>query len=325
MDVAVHGPVQTQVEANLTAALDEGPLVEVAVPPGDCAAAGPKIAVIDVDGLLVNFNPVGPYSAGENPVALFKEKLDAAAADQAVQAVVLRINTPGGGVAATDLMYQSLKEFRCHTHKPVVACLLDFGAGGGYYLASGCDAIVAIPAAVVGGIGVMLNLYYAEVAMEQMNVFNSSIKSGERIDMGTPARKLTDEEKKLFTAMARDYHETFKQVVLSARPHVKPDAECFDGRVMTAAQASSDGLIDAVGYLPDAIRMAGQLAKAGPARTVMYCRKGTPARSLLATTSNRPIQANWLPWSVPGLDRSRLPLFLYLWQAEPTMLRLTGI
>jgi len=95
---------------------------------------------------------------------------------------------------------------------------------------------------------------------------------------------------------------------------------------MTAAQAKADGLVDTVGYLPDAIHTACQLARtAGPARAVMYCRKGTPARSLLATTSNRPVQANWLPWSVPGLDRSRLPLFLYLWQAEPTMLRLTGI
>jgi protease-4 len=325
MDVAVQGPVLTQVEANLTAPLDEGPLLEAAVPPGDCHGAGGKVAVIDVDGLLVNFNPVGPYSAGENPVALFKEKLDAAAADPAVQAVVLRINTPGGGVAATDLMHQALKEFRCQTHKPVVACLLDFGAGGGYYLASGCDAIVAIPSAVVGGIGVMLNLYYAEVAMEQNNVFNSSIKSGERIDMGTPARKLTDEEKKLFTAMARAYHETFKQAVLSARPRVRPDADCFDGRVMTAAQAATEGLVDTVGYLPEAVAAACQLANAGPVRTVMYCRKSTPARSLLATTPNRPIQATSLPWSVPGLDRSRLPLFLYLWQADPTMLRLTGI
>lgn len=324
-DVNMLGQVCAQVEANASAVLDEGPLLEVAVPPGDCQLAKGKVAVIDVDGLLVNYNPVGPYSAGENPVAAFKEKLTAAATDPAVKALVLRINTPGGGVAASDLMGQAVREFRQQTGKPVVACLLDLGTGGGYFVASACDSIVAIPSAVVGGIGVLLNVYYAEVAMEQMNFFNASIKAGDRVDMGTSARKLTDEEKKLLTEMAQEYHQAFKQTVLRGRPAVKPDADCFDGRVMTAAQAVNAGLVDGLGYLPDAIGTACQLAKSGPARTVMYCRKSAPARTLLATTPNRPIQSTAMPWSVPGPDRSRLPLFLYLWQAEPTLMRLTGL
>ena len=84
-------------------------------------AGGPKVALIDVDGLLVNTRLNGPYSAGENPVALFREKLDAAALDTNVCAVVLRINTPGGGVAAADLMWQQLHAFRARTGLPVVA------------------------------------------------------------------------------------------------------------------------------------------------------------------------------------------------------------
>jgi protease-4 len=325
IDLHVPETVMAKLQADLTAPLDRGPLVEDPLPPEDCPGAGGKVAVIDVDGLLVDYNPVGPYSNGENPVALFAEKLQAAGRDPQVRAVVLRLNTPGGGVAATDLMAQTLAEFRAHTGKPVVSCLLDLGTGGGYYLASGCDYVLATPGAVVGAIGVVFNAYYAEVAMEQMNVFNSSIKAGERVDMGTPVRKATDEEKQLFTAMAREYHAAFKQAVLRGRPQLKPDADFFDGRVMTASQAVHGGLVDRIGYLPDAIAAAGEMARAGPLHPVMYRPKDAPARTLYATTSNRPIQGGLIPWSVPGLDRSRLPMFLYLWQTDPTMLRLTGL
>ena len=295
------------------------------MPPGNCGPGTGKVAVIDVDGLLVNFNPVGPYSAGDNPVAVFQEKLTAAGADPAVHAVVLRINSPGGGVAATDLMVHALMEFRHHTGKPVVACVLDLGTGGSYYLASPCDRVVAIPTAVVGGIGVLLNLYYLEVSMEQWNVFTNPIKAGERIDMGTSQRKMTDNEKAMFTHMAREYHAQFQQAVRRGRPHVKPDATVFDGRILTASQAVEAGLVDTVGYLPEAIATACQLANHGPLHPVVYCRPNSPARTIYATTPNRPIQTNAMPWSVPGLDRSRLPLFLYMWQAEPTLLRLTGV
>src|SRR6516165_11443222 len=101
--LTVRTPVSAKVQAELTQASDRGPLVEVPVPPGDGCADGPKVAVLDLDGVLFNVNYTGPYSAGENPVAVFREKLDAAANDPAVRAVVLRINSPGGGVAAWDL------------------------------------------------------------------------------------------------------------------------------------------------------------------------------------------------------------------------------
>jgi protease-4 len=300
---------------------DPGALQEVAVPPCQ-EPTGAKIALIDVDGLLVNFNRVGAYSLGENPVASFQEKLTAAAANPEVKAVVLRINSPGGGAAATELMGRSLADFRQRSHKPVVACLLDLGTGGGYYLANGCDYILAIPAAVVGGIGVKLNLYYLEIAMEQQNVFGTPVKSGDRIDMGTPTRKMTAEEKAMLTSMASEYHENFKQVVLHNRPRLTAQAVVFDGRVMTASRAAEMGLIDGVGFLPDALEQARQLAGLGPAQVVMYSRCVSPARSVYDISPNRPVQGLNVPFSLPGLDRSRLPLFLYMWEVEPTLMRI---
>jgi protease-4 len=321
MNVSVRTPLAAKVDATVNTISDPGAFREVVIPP--CLSpTGDKIALIDVDGLLVNFNRVGAYSLGENPVASFQEKLTAAAADPAVKAVVLRINSPGGGVAAAELMGRSLADFRQHSRKPVVACLLDLGTGGGYYLASGCDHILAIPAAVIGGIGVKLNLYYLEIAMEQWNVFGAPVKSGERIDMGTPTRKMTAEEKAMLTSMAREYHENFKQVVLRNRPRLSAKADLFDGRVMTASKAAEVGLIDGVGFLPDALERARQLAGLGPAQVVMYSRCTSPARTLYDVAPNRPVQGLNMPFSVPGLDRSRLPLFLYLWEVDPTMMRI---
>jgi protease-4 len=322
--MAVSGRVSGNLRTELSPLVDTGPLCEVAVPPGGADADCPRVAVIDVDGILTNFNHVGPYSVGENPVATFKEKLDAAA-DPRVCAVVLRINTPGGGVAASDLMRRELQAFRQQTNKPVVASLLDLGAGGGYFLATACDSIVALPSSMVGGIGVVLNLYYAEQGMAQINVFDTSIRSGERIDMGSPVRNLTAEERQLLRSMAADYHDQFKKAVLAGRPRVKADAPSFDGRIMSGPQALAAGLVDSLGSPADAIALARHLAGVDRAVVVLYRRTGDPARTLYATSPNRPINASSLPWSVPGPDRSKLPLFLYLWDADPTMMRLTGM
>jgi len=323
LNVSLDTPMSAKVNATMNSLPDLGPLLEVALPPHGPLPARCKVALIDVDGLLLNTDLVGPYSMGENPVAMFQEKLLAAGSDQAVKGVVLRINSPGGGAAATEIMWRALVDFRRQTGKPVVACILDEGAGGGYYLASACDQVVAIPSSVIGGIGVVLNLYYMELAMEQWNVFGNPIKSGERIDMGTPIRKMTAEEKKLLNAMATEYHTNFKQAVLSNRPQIQSDSPVFDGRIMSTSTARDAGLIDGVGFLPDAIERVKQIIKVEGATVVAYRRPESPARSLYATVPNRPAQGVSVPASIPGLDRSKLPLFLYLWQADPTLVRIT--
>ena len=125
------------------------------------SAAG-RIAIVDIDGLIVNQNLTGLNSAGENPVAAFREKLALAAYDPAVRAAVLRINSPGGGVAASELMAEELRRFRLETGKPVVACMMDLATGGAYYIAVGADLIVAQPSAITGSIGALVNNYNLE-------------------------------------------------------------------------------------------------------------------------------------------------------------------
>jgi protease-4 len=283
------------------------------------------VAVVDVDGLLVNTECTGPYSLGENPVALFRERLDAVAADHGVCAVVLRINSPGGSVTATDIMWHDLQGFRQRTRLPVVACLLDVAAGGAYYLATASDVILAHPTSITGGIGVILNLYNLRDLMAQFNILSQEIKSGKLIDMGTPTRNLSEEARRLLQRMADEYHQRFIRVVLQARPKVAPaEGTTFDGRVFLAREGQERGLIDHIGYVDDAVALAGELGGCPGAAPLLFRRHNDPARSLYGATPNVPLQATALPFSIPGVERSRLPAFLYLWQPETSLERLPG-
>lgn len=318
----------------------------------------PKIALIDVDGVLLNRNLIGSGSLGENPVALFREKLEAAAGDPGVCAVLLRINSPGGGVTACDIMRQDLERFRLHTGKPVVVCLMDLGCGGAYYLATQSDMIVAHPTTLTGGLGVILNRYDLVQALEQQNVFPKPIRSGKKVDMGSPARNITPDEDGILNRVAGEYHRRLQEAVVAARPVLKsqmvetlappeePEAEdddedgaydenapeedafdgtIFDGRVLTAGEAAGLGMIDQLGYLDDALATARGLAGQSVTRTIVYRRSNDRALTAYDITPNLPASAVSLPLSIPGFDRSQLPIFLYLWQPEPLLERTGGL
>lgn len=314
-----------RVSAEFMPVVDGGP-VEPMTPPGcPVPPKRTKIAVVDVDGLLLNADFTGLGSLGENPVSLFRERLDAIEHDPCVAAVVVRINSPGGGVTATDIMWHDLQNFRRCTGLPVIACLLDLGAGGAYYLATAADQILAHPTTVTGGIGVIFNRYNMQDAMAQFNVVGTPIKAGTNIDLGTPIKPLDEEQRKLLQAMADEFHQRFKNVVAQGRPDVDlEDKTNFDGRVFTAKQACDRGLIDEVGYLDDALNMARRMACSRCPEVVFYHRTSDPARSLYSITPNAPFQNTLIPLSVPGFDRARLPSFLYMWEPEPTMEKMVG-
>lgn len=321
--VELAGPLHAQATVEVAPAIPafKGGKVR-AMPLGNSedTSKGPRIALIDVDGLLLNQNLNGSFTLGENPVAIFKEKLDAVAADCDVCAVVVRINSPGGGVTATDMMWHELHRFKSATGKPVVACLLDVGAGGAYYLATAADHIVAHPTTITGGIGVVWNSYNLRDFMALFNVLPQSVKAGPNIDIGSTARALTPENKKLLQQIADDFHGRFKAVVRKSRPQINlADETTFDGQIFTAPQAQQRGLIDAIGYLDDAVAAARQLSRRPDAVTVMYHRANDPAHSPYAVSGHLSPLAPLLPVQMPGLDRSRLPTFLYLWQPEPVL------
>jgi protease-4 len=304
---------------------NDRPIVAMPVEHAGGGCRGVHVAIIDVDGLLLNANLTGPYSSGDNPVDLFREKLDAAIADPCCAALVVRINSPGGSVTATDMMWRELQCFRERTGRPVVACLMDLACGGAYYLATASDLIIAHPTTVTGGVGVVLNLYNFRDALGTISLVDQSIKAGPNIDLGSALKPLPPEAEKLLQEMADELHGRFRALVHGRRTGSIPiDDTALDGRVFLASKALERGLVDRVGYLADAIAAGRELAGQPQAGAVLLHRAGDVARTPYATTPNVPIQASLLPFSVPGLERSKLPTFLYLWQPDPTLERLSG-
>lgn len=272
-----------------------------------------KIAVIDVDGMLFNARTSNLLTSGENPVALFREKLDAAAADRRVRAVVLRINSPGGAVTASDIMHQDLLNFRAETRKPVVACFMDVAASGGYYIATACDLIYAHPTTVTGSIGVIMSLYNASGLMTKLGVTSDPIKSGANKDLANPARPMTDEERGILQNVVNSFHNQFVQVVAVGRNLPEERVRALaDGRIYTGVEAKALGLVDEVGYLEDALGAALDLACLRDAAIVAYDRcEGTRGSIYSGLNIPREIKVNV---GVPGLTPPAGAAFLYLWE-----------
>ena len=323
--VAFDGPIDTRITDFSPVSPIAGPVRPVVAARGN---ADGRLALVDVDGLILNTPFAGPMSLGENPVALFREKLDAIEADACVRAVVLRVNSHGGGVAACIAMRRDLERFRTRTGKPVVACLMDTATGGAYYLASAADHVVAGPATVTGGVGVILNLFNLQDLMAQFNVLPQPVKTGELVDIGSSARPLKPAEKELLQAMTDEFHRQLRADIVRSRPRVNDgQGTTFDGRIFTGGQALARGLVDRLGDLDDAIDLAAQwgcpCATSRPA-VVLYRRNNDPANSVYAVSANIPLQGAGLLPNLPGLDRSKMPTFLSVWQPELTMEKLGG-
>jgi protease IV len=325
-DANVAAGIQGTVDVHLPPATDPGPVVPVVVRAGGAGPESPRVAVLDVDGLLLNQNLTGLYSVGENPVASFREKLEASACDPRVRAVVLRIHSPGGGVAASDVMAEELRRFRAASGKPTIACLMDVATGGAYYLAVGCDRVVALPTSIIGGVGAIVNHANLQDAMAQLNVRIEPIKAGELVDMGSVTAPLPEAARTLFQEMADGFRDRFAARVAQRRPAMTAvDRRTIgDGRVMAAPRALDLHLVDALGYIDDAIAEAERLAGIQGSEVVVFQRSGYPTRSLYAIVPNVPIQSELIPLSYPGLERSKMPTFLYLWQPDPTITRIGG-
>ncbi|HVT27868.1 MAG TPA: S49 family peptidase [Lacipirellulaceae bacterium] len=322
-NVDATGNLNVDATGNLKAELAPTPLLQpvtaMGVPHWPQNPQSPRIAVVDVDGLLLDSDATGLGSWGENPVSSFRERLDAIECDPRVRGVVIRINTPGGSVTATDIMWRDLTAFKHRTCMPIVACLMDVAAGGGYYLAVAADKIVAHPTSITGGIGCILNVYNLQDLMGQFNILGIPIKSGANIDLGSPIKALSPENRKLLQNMADEFHARFRTVVLKGRPMVDGKIEStFDGRVFTAKTACDLHLIDQIGYLDNAVALVRTMAGVGYADVVFYHRREDPVLSPYSITPNTPLQKTIIPINVPGLDRSKLPCFLYLWQMEPS-------
>jgi protease IV len=276
-----------------------------------------KILLLDVSGVISDeaVSPVLTLGTPPSRVPLLvriREELKKAQDDSRVRALVVRINSPGGTVTASDIVFRELELFRQRTAIPMIAALMDVAASGGYYVALACDTIVAHPTTVTGSIGTIMVNVNAEALLQKIGVAATTIKSGEHKDMGSPFRQLTAEERKIFQSVIDDLHRQFVTKVADRR-RLSADAVrgIADGRVFTAEQALTHGLVDKLGYMPDVLAIARQAAGLTEARLVVYRRP----RQYRATYYARSEGAGGVEASLSQLAALAAPgpRFLYLW------------
>jgi protease-4 len=214
-------------------------------------------------------------------------------------------------------MYHHLRQFRQQTGKPVIACVLGVGCSGAYYIACGCDGIIAQPSGVVGNIGTIFQTFSVAGTMEKIGVKAVTIKSGDLKDMASPLHDLSDEEHKVLQGIIEHLSEQFFEVVREGRKKIdeKQLVDLTDGRVFTAQQALQQGLIDKVGYLDDGIKWAKEIAGVNKTRVVIYNRPSSykPNAYGLATASADGL-GPLFNLELPDWLNSGGAQFLYLWQ-----------
>ncbi|HEY7540169.1 MAG TPA: signal peptide peptidase SppA [Methylomirabilota bacterium] len=277
-----------------------------------------KILLTDVSGFLSEEGQsqtlvIGAPTPRVGLLVRFREELKKAAEDSDVKAVIVRINSPGGTVTASDIMFKELQLYKRAAKVPVVAVMMDVAASGGYYVALGADTIVAHPTTVTGSIGVIMLTLNAEGLLQKLGVSASAVKSGERKDMGSPFRAMTPEEHQIFQSVIDGLHGQFLARLVESRKIPMDTAKRIaDGRVYTAQQALDLKLIDRIGYMDDALELTRKAIGVERAKVVVYqrpsdyratyyARSEAPSGSLDATVSRLA--------SVMGSG----PGFFYLW------------
>ncbi len=276
-----------------------------------------KVLLMDISGFLSDEVPSGGLSIGTPPprvpmLVRVREELKKAAADSKVRALVVRINSPGGTVTASDIIFRELEGFRQQASVPIVAIMMDVAASGGYYVALAADTVVAHPTTVTGSIGVIMLSVNAEGLLQKIGVGTNTIKSGEHKDMGSPFRPLTVEERAIFQSVIDDLHRQFVARLVERR-RVAPEAAArlADGRIFTAEQALRHGLVDRIGYVPDALEAARRAAGLEEARVIVY-RRPRQYRATYYARAQTEAGALVSLGPLAGLLGAG-PRFLYLW------------
>jgi protease IV len=277
------------------------------------SGSGPaKIAVVPIQGTIV---PADATVAGVQPTSTpegLADALQQAKDDPGVAAIVLEVNSPGGGVTASDEMHRSILDFREQTGKPVVVYMGDVAASGGYYISTAADRIVANETTLTGSLGAIMQLNnFTEIA-ERYGYKQVIIKSGKFKDMGSSFRDLTPEERQILQSIVDETYDEFVQVIVEGRSLPKARVrEIADGRIYSGEQAKNLGLVDRLGELEEATGIARTLANVEETTVVRYVESPNLVESLQARLAPPEPEAVHIMREA-GLDLEPKPYYLYL-------------
>ncbi|WP_455242012.1 signal peptide peptidase SppA [Petrachloros mirabilis] len=228
-----------------------------------------RVALIRIEGVILD---------SQQTITELKRFAD----NPLVKAIVLRIDSPGGGVVPSQEIYDAVQRIRNKNNKAVIASMGTVAASGGYYIASATDRIVANPGSLTGSIGVIMETANVEGLLKKIGVEGIVVKSGKFKDVGSPLRKMTDEEQALLQSVMDDVHMQFIDAVAEGRAlEVSAVQALADGRIFTGRQAKEAKLVDELGNLDDAIQLAADLAGIEGEPKVVEPRRRFSIRELL--------------------------------------------
>ncbi len=241
------------------------PLEQIVIEEG--AKDAGKIAVIPVRG-VIHANDESEW--GTSMVDDITKALRTAAEDENIKAVVLAVDSPGGEVTASDILWHEIK--KVSAVKPVVSAMSSMGASGAYYLSCGANWIVANDTTFTGSIGVIIQTLNYEGLFQKVGLDAVVFKSGKFKDMLSGSRPMTPEEKAYVEGMVQQTYGRFLDIVANARNLSAGDLRegLADGRVLTGRDAKEAGLVDQIGYMEDAFDKARELAKTPEAGVIRY-------------------------------------------------------
>ena len=221
-------------------------------------AFGDKIAIVEVKGVITQSSGV-------------IEDLQQYLADDGVKAIILRVDSPGGGVGPAQEIYREIMRIRSTSKKKVVTSMGSVAASGGYYIACASDRIVANPGTITGSIGVIMQFSNLEELLKKIGVKGVVLKSGEHKDIGSPFREMTPEEKRIMQEVLDNVHQQFIQAVADGRKLERSKvAQIADGRILTGEQAKNLGLVDQLGNLHDTIDVTAKMVGIEGKPNVLY-------------------------------------------------------
>ncbi len=232
-------------------------------------AFGDKIAIVEVKGVISQSSGV-------------IEELQQYLADDGVKGIILRVDSPGGGVGPAQEIYREIIRIRSTSTKKVVTSMGSVAASGGYYIACACDRIVANPGTITGSIGVIMQFSNLEELLKKIGVKGVVLKSGEHKDIGSPFREMTPEEKRIMQEVLDNVHQQFIQAVADGRKLEKSKvAQIADGRILTGEQAKNLGLVDQLGNLQDTIDITAKMVGIEGKPNVIYPKRRVSIWDLL--------------------------------------------
>ncbi len=227
--------------------------------PSSRFAFGDKIAVVEIRGVITQSSGI-------------IEEIHQYLEDDGVKAIILRIDSPGGGVGPSQEIHREVLKVR--EKKKIVTSMGSVAASGGYYIACASDLIVANPGTITGSIGVLMEFTNIEELFKKIGIKGVVLKSGEHKDIGSPFREMTPEEKRIIQEVIDNVHQQFIRAVAEGRKLDRLKvAQIADGRILTGEQAKQLGLVDQIGNLDDAIDATAKLVGIEGKPNVLYPKK----------------------------------------------------